>query len=165
VARVLLRIAFRLALCLGVLYALWPTWGLFAVIVPFAPLLAISLARPILDLMEEMNLAGREFALKDMQGKHWMHRGMRLSIEEDGERMRWLLADDVRKLVPGLPRDEVLQRQFGDRTGVLEEVEGFRIRGDALAEYLLKATDTSSLKFKIWLDRQVLGGSQNPRLR
>jgi hypothetical protein len=163
--RVLLVIAFRLALCCGVLYALWPTWGPFAILIPFAPLVGISLARPLQDLLEELHLAGKEHALGDLQGKYWSHRGVRLSIEHDDDGMRWLLASDVRKLLPGLPRDEVLSMQFGDRSGVLEDAAGFRIRGDALAEYLLKSTDAASLKFKIWLDREVLGGSKNPRTR
>jgi hypothetical protein len=57
----------------------------------------------------------------------------------------------------------VLQRQFGDRAGVVEDFAGFRIRADALAEYLRKSTDAGSLRFKQWLDREVLGGSRNPR--
>ena len=164
-SRVLLRIAFRLALCCGVLYLLWPVWGPFAILIPFAPLVGISLARPLQDLFEEANLAGKEYALRDVQGKYWAHRGVRLSIEADPEGTRWLLASDVRKLVPGLPRDEVLEKQFAGRSGVLEDADGFRIRGDALADYLAKSTDTPSLKFRNWLDREVLGGSKNPRLR
>jgi hypothetical protein len=163
VARPLLVILFRLSLCFGVLYLLWPTWGPFAILIPFAPLAAISLARPVQDLVEEIGLAGKEHALADLQGKYWAHRGYRLDIEEDGERQRWLLTADVRKIVTGLARDEVLQRQFGDRAGVLDDAPGFRLRGDALAEYLAKATDMPSLKFRNWLDHEVLGGSKNPR--
>jgi hypothetical protein len=161
--RLLLLIAFRLALCFGVLYVMWPTWGPFAILIPFAPLLGISLARPIQDLMEEAHFASKAHALGDVQGKYRAHRGVRVSVEHDDDGVRWLLASDVRKLLPGLPRDEVLQRQFGDRSGVLEGVAGFRVRGDALAEYLLKSTDATSLKFKNWLDHEVLGGSKNPR--
>jgi hypothetical protein len=164
--RVLLRIAFRLALCLGLLYLLWPVWGPMAILVPFAPLAGIALARPIQDLFEEVHLAGKERALADVQGKYWSHRGVRVSIEQGEDGLRWLLASDVRKLLPGLPRDEVLQRQFGERSGVVEGFGGFRIRGDALAEYLLKSTDSTSIKLKNWLDRDVLGGARsNPRMR
>jgi hypothetical protein len=163
--RVLLRIAIRLGLCLGVLYLLWPVWGPFAILVPFAPLVGIALARPIQDLLSELHFAGKEHALADLQGKYWSHRGVRVSIEHDDSGMRWLLATDVRKLLPGLPRDEVLQRQFGGRCGVVDGHGGFRIRGDALAEYLLKSTDAASLKLKRWLDHEVLGGAKNPRMR
>jgi hypothetical protein len=161
---VLLRIAIRLALCLGVLWALWPVWGPFAIIVPFAPLLGIALARPLMDLIEESHHSGKALALASVQGQYWAHRGTRIDIAEDADGKRWLLATDVRKLLPGLPREEVLQKHFGDRGGEVEDAQGFRIRADALAEYLLKSTDAPSLKFKVWLDREVLGGAKaNPR--
>jgi hypothetical protein len=38
-----------------------------------------------------------------------------------------------------------------------------RIRADALAEYLRKSTDNTSLKFRNWLDHEVMGGRANPR--
>jgi hypothetical protein len=94
-----------------------------------------------------------------------MHRGRRIDIAEDADRLRWLLTSDVRKVLTGLPRDEVLAKQFGERAGKVEDAAGFRIRADALADYLRKSQDAASVKFKVWLDREVLGGAANPRSR
>src|SRR5438105_1380871 len=110
--------------------------GAFTVVV--AALAGALLARPIIDLVAESNYHAKAAALADLQGKLWSHRGFRVDIEEDADRARWLLAADVRKIVTALPRDEVLQRQFGERVGALEDIGGFRIRADALIEYLGK---------------------------
>lgn len=162
--RLLLTIVIRVLLCAGVTWVMWHWLELSAVVVA-APLLGVALARPIIDLVAESHHANKTLALQSLQGRHFSHRGYRLDIAEDDDEQRWLLLADVRKVVAGLPRDEVLQRQFGDRTTVMPPDDGLRIRADALADYLLKSTDAASLKFKIWLDREVLGGKRNPRLR
>lgn len=153
-----------IAAALGALLA-WGLWRLFGLagIVFAAPGVGALLARPLINLVAESNYAGKSAALADVQGRYFAHKGSRIDIAEDDNDARWLLATDVRKIVPGLPRDEVLLKQFGERVGAVEGFAGFRIRADALADYLQKATDTPSLKFRVWLDREVLGGSVNPR--
>jgi hypothetical protein len=163
VAKILLRIAVILVLGVLLTLGLWRIFGNAVAILVAAPGIAALLARPIIDLVAETQYAGKSAALAGLQGRNWSHRGNRIDIAEDGEDARWLLTSDVRKIVPGLARDEVLTKQFDERVGTVESFKGFRIRADALAEYLLKATDSPSLKFRVWLDRTVLGGSVNPR--
>jgi hypothetical protein len=162
--RLVLSIVIRVLLCVFATWVMWHWLDLVAVVVA-APLLGVALARPIIDLVAESHHAGKTLVLQDLQGRHFSHRGYMLDIAEDDDDQRWLLLADVRQVVAGLPRDEVLQRQFGDRTTVMPPATGLRIRADALADYLLKSTDAASLKFKVWLDREVRGGSRNPRMR
>jgi hypothetical protein len=162
--RLLLSIVVRVLLCAFATWVMWHWLDVVALVVA-APLLGVALARPIIDIVAESHHSTKALALQGLQGRHFSHRGHMLDIAEDDDDQRWLLLADVRKVVAGLPRDEVLQRQFGDRTSVMPPAEGLRIRADALADYLVKSTDTASLKFKVWLDREVLGGSRNPRLR
>lgn len=163
-AAILLRIGLRAILCALVTWWLYTKLGLVALPIG-APLLGAALARPIIDLVEAAHFTGKSHALADAQGRYWAHRGLRIDIAEDDEDARWLLLADVRKVLPGLPRDEVMQRRFGERVAALEPMPGTRIRADALADYLRKATDAPSLKFRTWLDREVMGGSRNPRAR
>jgi hypothetical protein len=158
----LLRIALRALLCAAMTWWMYTKLGLVAVPIA-APLFGAALARPLIDLLEAMHQSGKEHILREAQGRYWAHRGTRVDIAEDDDDARWLLLTDVRKIVPGLPRDEVMRKQYADRVAVLEPAPGLRIRADALADYLQKSTDTSSLKFKTWLDHEVMGGSKNPR--
>ena len=162
--RILFAIFLRSALWLALAWYASQKIGLIAFPL-MSPLLGALLARPIMDFVEETHYAGKAAALADVQGKFWMHRGWRIDIAEDADNLRWLLTADVRKVLPGLPRDEVLGKQFGDRAGNVDDAEGFRIRADALAEYLRKSHDLATMKFKAWLDREVLGGAMNPRAR
>jgi hypothetical protein len=142
----------------------YKTFGASAIVI-LAPLLGVFIARPVIDLLSELGYAGKSAALADVQGRWYSHKGQRIDIAKDDDNARWLLTTDVRKILTGLPRDEVLAKQFGERACVVEAVEGFRIRADALAEYLLKSHDNAAVRFKAWLDREVLGGRHNPRER
>ena len=162
--RLIASILLRTAFCAVVSFYAFKVMGPFALAIG-APLLGALLARPIIDLVAESHWSGKAAVLESVQGKWWMYRGHRFDIADDIENLRWLLTSDVRKVVDALPRDEVLERQFGERVGKVESFAGFRIRADALAEYLLKSHDTATVKFKVWLDREVMGGSHNPRAR
>jgi hypothetical protein len=164
VGRPFLQILLATLLCAAGVWFAYKVWGPF-IIVFAAPLYGALVARPIINLVEESNYSAKAGILEEFQGKWYEHRGHRIDIAEDVERARWLLTAHVRKVVKALPRDEVLERQFGERAGHVETFAGFRIRADALAEYLRKSTDSQSLKFKVWLDREILGGANNPRAR
>ena len=161
-ARLILSILLRTLICVVLAWYAFKVWGAFAIVFG-APLLGVLLARPLIDFVEEFKHASKAAALADVQGHWWQHRGHRIHIAEDADDARWLLVSDVRKILSGLPRDEVLAKQFGERAGRGESGDGFRIRADAMADYLVKSQDTASLKFKVWLDREVLGGRLNPR--
>jgi hypothetical protein len=155
--------AAALAWAVGTWYA-YKIFGASAIVI-LAPLLGVLLARPLINLFADLGYAGKSAALADVQGRWFAHKGQRVDIAQDEDGARWLLSGDVRKILTGLPRDEVLAKQFAERTGTVEEAPGFRIRADALAEYLLKSQDAASLRFKKWIDHEVLGGRHNPRDR
>lgn len=148
-------IAIRLALCVALTWAVWQKFGIFAVLF-CAPAFGVALARPLIDLVASSHGSAKAMALRKVQGRYYQHRGHGIDIAEDDEDYRWVLLADARKVVPGLPRDEVMQRQFGDRVGRLAASDAMRIRADALAEHLQKARDPDGVKFKVWLERDVI---------
>lgn len=121
-----------------------------------APLVGAILARPLIDLVGSGYHGAREVALQELQGRNFEHRGHRMDIAEDAEGHCWILLAGARKAVPGLPRDEVLQRLCGERLQRCGEPKGLRIRADALIEQLAKAIDADGVKFKVWLEREVV---------
>lgn len=148
------RIALRLLACVVVTAVAWRGLG-FASLVLCAPLFGVLLARPILDLIGQSARTTRQLALEDLEGRYYEHRGVMVDIVEDAERHRWLLLTDVRKLVDGLPSDPVLERLYPDDVRPSVSSSARRIRADTLALYLEKSTHAESLKFKIWLEREV----------
>ena len=152
----ILRVAIRLVLCGLLGWAAWRWMDGPAGIAIAAPGFGALLARPLIDLVAHTHRTGKEIALADLQGRYFHYRGNGIDIADDEEDHRWLLAADVRKVLPGLPRDATLQLQFPGRVQALPPVPGVRIRADALLEFLRKASDAPSIRFKVWIEREVI---------
>jgi hypothetical protein len=145
----------QLLACAGITWAVWRVFGKFAFVF-CAPLLGAVLARPIYDLVAAAYGKSRELALRDSHGRHFEYRGHAIDVVDDEDAHRWLRVRDVRKVMPGLVRDEVLQQRFGERAQALAPSRDFRIRADALLEHLRSANEPTAVKFKVWLERVVI---------
>jgi len=147
--RILLRIAFRFVLCCMAAYALWLRMGTTGFAIS-APIFGVALARPIIDLFAEFSVQVKHAAMADLEGRNFQFRGVRLDIADHDDGYRWISVRDVRKVLPAMPRDAVLRSQFPN------DVKEDRIRAEALLAYLGKATETESIKFRNWLQKDVV---------
>lgn len=162
--RILLPIALRLLACSAATYLAWRAIGLVGVVV-CAPLFAVALARPILDLFGGSFRLTRALAWRDVDGRHFEHRGKAIDIVEDPAQQPWLRLSHVRRIITGLPSDQALARLYPQGVQALEASAPLRIRAEALAQYLEKATDPASLKFRLWLEREVAFPARQRRQR
>lgn len=151
----LVNVSLRLLACSAATYVLWRLLGPIGIAVA-APLFGFALARPIIDLISESNRAVKHLTFSGVEGRYFNHRGFSIDVAEDERHHRWLSVTDVRKVISALPRVAVLQRQF--RQALLEDLKlrGHRIQADALLSYLGKSTDADSIKFRNWLEREVV---------
>lgn len=146
----------RLLLCAGVAWAISRSQGPALALVFTAPLLGLALRRPILDLLAGAVTKTRELALADVEGRFHAFRGIAIDVVHDEDERPWVLVRDVRKVLPGMPRDAVLQQMLRERVGDVPGWPGLRIRADALEQQLRAATDPQAIRFKEWLGRDVL---------
>lgn len=153
--QVLLKIALRLLACAGVAYLVWRGLGAIGLVV-CAPLFGVALARPILELMEESAHTARRSAFRDVDGRHFQYKGTPLDVVEDTDSYRWLRLADVRKIVTALPADQVLRSLHPEGLQDMRSARNPCIKAEALLQYLQKATDPGSLRFKVWLEREVV---------
>jgi hypothetical protein len=151
-----MHLLWRAGLFAAAAYGSWHALGPFGLVIT-APLAGLLFARPVMELFIDTQAKARELALRDVQGRYFQHRGHSVDVAEDGDGQRWLLTSDVRKVVPGLPRDDVLQRLYAGRAGQLPDFHGVRIRADALLHDLRKATEPATIRFKVWIERDVVG--------
>ena len=159
----LLSIALRLTLCVGIVYALWRMLGAIGLAVG-TPLFGLALARPLQELFERLSHAIKWQAYRDINGRHFEHRGQMLDIIDDEAQFRWLRLADVRKLLPGLPLDASLQRLFPNEVR-LGPGKASRIQAEALQRFLLRAQQPEALKFRHWLEREVIYPAAQRRAR
>ena len=156
------RFSLRLAVCVGVTFVAWLGMGLIALPI-CAPLFGVLLARPILDFMSTTHRVAKTLALADVEGQYYVHRGTPLSIAEDENHVRWVSVRDIRKVLEGFPRDAVLARQYAQ--DFREGSVGTLLRAEALLHYLGRASEPAALKFKIWLEREVVRPAAKKRDR
>ena len=153
--RILLRIAFRLLLCCVATYALWLRLGTTGFAIS-APIFGAALARPIIDLVAEFTAQARHAALADLAGRNYEFRGARLDIAEYDDGYRWISLRDVRKVLPAMPRDAVLRSRFPADLLHDEDLKGERIRAEALLDYLRKSMESDAIRFRNWLEKDVV---------
>lgn len=154
-SKVLLTIVLRVLACAFATYLLWRKFGTVSFVI-CAPLFGVALARPILDLLEESARAVRRAAFRGLDGRHFQFKGIRLEVVEDADSYRWLRLVDVRKIVTGLPADQVLRTLLPEGLQELGAAKAVCIKAEALLQYLQKATDPTTLRFKLWLEREVV---------
>ncbi len=163
-AQILFRILLRSAACVLATYVVWRWLG--AIAFPIcAPLFGIALARPLIDLLSLSHSALREKAFAPVSGRHFEFRGLFVDIAEDADHYRWIRIADVRKVIEHLPRDLSLRRQFPDGCAEDPESHQLRIQAEALLQYLAHSTHPDSLRFRLWLERDVILPAQNMRRR
>ena len=152
---VLLKIALRTLACAVVTYGVWLKFGTVSLVV-CAPLFGVALARPILELLEESAQTARRMAFRDVDGRHFVYKGTPLDVIDDTDSYRWLRLADVRKIVTALPADRVLRSLHPEGLQDMNSAKDSCIKAEALLQYLQKATDPGSLRFKLWLEREVV---------
>nr|WP_316644030.1 hypothetical protein [uncultured Roseateles sp.] len=162
--QLLLQVAIRAAACALITYAIWRTLGTVALVV-CAPLFGMTLARPILDIVAGLGAATKQAALAPLAGRHYEHHGIPIDIIEDESHRRWISLNDVRKVIENFPRDAVVRQQYPDGCRLDRDSKLQRISADALHSYLHKSTDPASLRFKIWLAREVVFPAEQVRRR
>jgi hypothetical protein len=160
----LARLLWRLGLCCA---AGWLAWnaGRSLALVLVSPLFGIALARPILDGIGAWHRHAHLAAWRDVAGYHHAYRGHTLRVLDDLQRRPWLHVDDLRRVLPGLPTDEVLQRLVGERCRPMARPPVLGIEAGALWQQLQGSSQLETLKFAQWLQRELLFPTERRRAR
>lgn len=163
---VVISLRFRLFLAVAALALGWMIMGPFGLIF-FSPIAGICLARPLLEKMASIYYGAKETALQEFQGKYYSFHGTYFDVQEDEAHHRWLRTSDVRTLLPSFPRDGVLLKLCteGLAPDYRSERQHLKIRADALDKLLSTSQRLETIKFRNWLQREVLYPAQQRRER
>lgn len=154
-SKMVVNLAFGIAVSVAVLYGFWHWFGPFGLVYGM-PVLAIC-AIPSLDLLGEFPRLAARMALRRYEGRYYAFRGRHVDVDIDARATCWVSTADVRKFLPSLPAEAVMLRL---RPGQVKETGNprlWRITADALAAVLAKSSDSEALKFCQWLETEVQG--------
>ena len=158
------RIAWRLALCAAGSWAAWHFGGLVTVVAT-APLYGIALARPLLDLASELRHRSRALVWRSVEGRHYVFRGTPVQVLEDDQQRRWVRAADVRRIVGHTASDGALALTYPDGWRRMGRPAQPHFSDAALVAHLAKESTPEALRFRQWVEREIVFPGQRLRER
>lgn len=151
----LASVGVRLVLCLlasGVAFVVMgPIGAIFTI-----PLYGAAFAKPLWELIAGFLYASKWAALRDVQGRDFMYRGIRIDVLAHSDNFRWLSTADVRKVLPAFPGDASLLNMYPADVMAADGQRGARIRAQRLHEMLLKSHNPEGIKFRNWLAHEII---------
>jgi hypothetical protein len=122
-----------------------------------SPLVAYALTRPLASLLSGGVRWSVGRAYQPVQGRHYAFQDISLAVMEDDERRRWMRAADIRRVLAGFPRDEVLAQVLNAGQQCLgpNNAPGLYVSVDALGSLLERTEQPRARRFKHWVQREV----------
>jgi len=151
----LMRAIGATALCLGFYFLTRNLLGPVVWVI-LAPLVGVSFASVVIDFAAVMNWELRFMAFKPYHGTYYSFQSVTLNIFEDDDHCRWLPTKDLRKILPALPSDTMLQKTYPRGFQWANKPPQPHLRDDAVLHYLGSAQTAQGIKFKNWLDLNVV---------
>jgi hypothetical protein len=145
----------RLALTLLVFAAAWHLLGPIGLAVA-APIAAFLLSSLVLSAVSFSVRAIRKAAYQPVEGSYYEFRSTPVEVREDEDGHRWLNISDVRRVVVQLPRDATLLVIDPRRVRSSGYPATLEIRADGLTKLLDRAQDPKSVRFRLWVQREIL---------
>lgn len=145
----------RLSACCAVAWLAWRVLGPVGLVYS-SVLFAISVAGPLLDGVFKLRRLWRVLSYRHLEGRYRAYRGQEIDVLDDIDGRLWLCLSDVRKVLPGLRRDESLRSLLGDAVQALPPDKRWRIEAQALVDYLGATLDPDTAKFRRWVDRTLI---------
>lgn len=139
--------------------------GLAVAVVLSSPLVAVALAPLVASLLGASFRAVKEIAYRDIQGNYFAYKGHRVRIQEDLSGSRWVRVRDVRDFVPDFPREQVLVRIAPDAIARPEGERELYFQAASLDRYLARNRADATIRFRIWLQREVLAPAERASQR
>lgn len=139
--------------------------GLALAIVVLSPLLGIAFVPWGLLLLDRSVYAVRAIAYRNIEGRHYAYKGRPLVVIEDLAGDRWIETQGLRRVLPGLPRDQVLARIAAAHVGRAGRRGGLLIQAQGLDQYLQRHQDDTAIRFRNWLHHTVIDPADRARQR
>ncbi len=147
----------------GVSWAFYRGIGPVALVL-VAPAWGFLLSRPLMALLGAFKQRAQAAAMAPIEGHLYQYKGRWMAVAEDEADERWLRAEHVRQVVPGLPSDERLLHLLGDtgcrRFSGVGSLPGLKdkalyVHDAALLQLLARAQQDDTVRFKVWVEREV----------
>ncbi|MBL8328649.1 MAG: hypothetical protein JNJ71_07330 [Rubrivivax sp.] len=146
-------------------WALQNVTGLSVALVLLSPLIGFALAPLLGSLLGHSVDAMKAAAIRDIDGQHYEYKGRPLVVVEDLQGDRWIQIKGLRSILRALPRDEVLLRIAAEDVARGEGSRALLFRAQGLNAYLQRNQDDNAVRFRNWLQREVIFPAEKAKRR
>jgi len=162
--QILLRAVGVLVVCACFSWAAYYVLGTVALVLSL-PLVGVLMSRVIIDFGDEMRLAAKHAALHAVNGSYYSFQGVEVHVVEDDDYCQWIAAEEVRKIVGTGAPDRLLALTYPHGWCEMGKPPKGYLRDDALLLYLAKETSLRGIKFKVWVERNIVHQAKKQRAR
>ena len=162
--RILVTISLRLAVCLGISWAVWRWFGP-AQMVPTLGLFGVALARPLIDLAGALRHGMKQVQLAAVEGRHYAFRGRAVQVVDDADQRRWVRLADVRAIVGFAASDGALAVTYPDGVRRLGRPAEPHLSEEALLAHLVKERAPEAARLRLWVEREIVFPARRERER
>ena len=105
----------------------------------------------------------RHTALQDVQGSFYSYQGLPIKVIEDENHCRWVPTSVIRKIANLSVTDHLFSKLYPSGWQLIGD-EG-HLRDDALVLYLSTASSQEAVRFKNWVQKNIVFPAQKTRAR
>ena len=145
----------QILLCVAVYALVGYYFGKFA-IVTTSPLFAAAVARPLWALVFDIWRGMRARVWLPVHGHHFVFKGTTVQVVEDESHFRWVSLSDVKKVLGSGMSDGAFAMAYPGRFRIMDKPAGGYLRDDALVAYLSKGSEQTTVRFKTWVERNIV---------
>lgn len=128
-----------------------------------APGYAAAIARPIINLVANMQYKVRASVWLPVHGEYYAFKDTPIQVWEDEQHWRWIALRDVETALAQKFNLRLLQHAFPDKVQKSGRPARWLIRDDALLAQLSRSHKPNVMRFRTWLERNVVFPSEKLR--
>lgn len=147
--------AVQALLCLGV-FALVGYYAGVAGMVMTSPLFAAWFLKPLLAFGVGGWRRIRRAVWMPVHGQHYVYQGVTLHLLADSQGAQWIALRDVQTVVGATAPERSLQLTYPGKLVPMGKPAHMHMQVDALVTYLAKQNNPVCLRFKVWVDRNIV---------
>ena len=145
----------QIVLSVGIYALVGYELGVFALLFA-SPLFAAVVARSLFALLSNYRHNVLEQIWQTASGQHYVFKDMTIGVVEDHDHFRWVSLNDVQKVVGVTASERALTLAYPGRLKLIGDGAKMHIRDDALVTHLGKENKPIALRFRTWVERNIV---------
>jgi hypothetical protein len=122
-----------------------------------APLFAVALAKPILELISEIRHGVRVLVWRKLEGQYFAFHGHSVRVMEDMHHIRWVLVEDIQRITGDDTGTHALRHSYGHQFAWSGQPPQAWLSDEALLVHLTKQgrRNATALRLHHWVEREI----------